>query len=335
MKKIFFSLLMAIMFVSCGDKNAYTISGTLTDVADGIQVSLSSDRRGKDILETTVVKDGKFAFTGQQIDPVVKFVKIEGEGIPNQRPYPVVIEPGAKINIKIDSEGRVDGVTGTPLNDKNTEFWSSLGSKNAPDSELILFVKENANNVLGVYLLEANAYAFDLDGLKEAFTLVPDKFKSTPEMVKIRKNIEAQESTAIGNKFIDIKGLTPEGKELALSDYAGKGKIVLVDFWASWCPPCIGDMPFLVDAYAKYKDKGFEIVGVSIDHENDKWISRIKELNITWPQMSDLKGWESELSKPYAVSSIPYTVLLDKDGTIIAKKVNGDNLDETLAKLLK
>ena len=149
------------------------------------------------------------------------------------------------------------------------------------------------------------------------------------------KRNEKLEATAIDQQFTDLKGKTPEGKEIALSDYAGKGEYVLVDFWASWCPPCRKDMPYLVEAYAKYKNKGFEIVGVSLDENVADWQNMIKKLKVTWPQMSDLKGWNSELSGAYGVASIPHTVLIDKEGKIIAKYIKGEELIPTLQELIK
>ena len=110
---------------------------------------------------------------------------------------------------------------------------------------------------------------------------------------------------------------------------------VLLDFWASWCGPCRREMPNLVEAYAKYKNKNFEIVGVSLDQSADSWKEAIKKLNITWPQMSDLKYWNCEGAQLYAVSSIPHTVLIDGEGTIIARGLHGEGLQEKLAEVLK
>ena len=127
---------------------------------------------------------------------------------------------------------------------------------------------------------------------------------------------------------------TPEGKTVKLSDYVGKGKVVLVDFWASWCGPCRREMPNLVEAYAKYKNKNFEIVGVSLDQSADAWKEAIKKLNITWPQMSDLKGWQNEGAQLYAVNSIPHTMLVDADGTILARGLHGEKLQTKLEEVL-
>ena len=128
---------------------------------------------------------------------------------------------------------------------------------------------------------------------------------------------------------------TPDGQNVKLSDYVGKGKVVLVDFWASWCGPCRREMPNLVEAYKQYKNKNFEIVGVSLDQNGDAWKAAIEQLNITWPQMSDLKYWNCEGAQLYAVSSIPHTVLIDGEGTIIARGLHGEDLQKKLAEVLK
>lgn len=141
--------------------------------------------------------------------------------------------------------------------------------------------------------------------------------------------------TAVGQKFTDFTMQTPDGKEIKLSDYVGKGKVVLVDFWASWCGPCRREMPNLVEIYKKYKSQGFEIVGVSLDRDAEAWKKGIEQLHITWPQMSDLKYWDCEGARLYAVSSIPHTVLIDGEGTILARGLHGEELQEKIAESLK
>jgi thiol-disulfide isomerase/thioredoxin len=107
-----------------------------------------------------------------------------------------------------------------------------------------------------------------------------------------------------------------------------------VDFWAAWCGPCRRENPNNVSLYADYKDKGFEILGVSFDNNREDWIKAINDDGLTWPQVSDLKGWKSAAGKLYGVSSIPHTVLLDKEGVIIAKNLRGEELREKVAELL-
>lgn len=124
----------------------------------------------------------------------------------------------------------------------------------------------------------------------------------------------------------------PSGKDIALSSL--RGKVVLIDFWASWCGPCRKEMPNVVAAYKKYKSKGFEIYGVSLDKEKGAWVEAIKKDGITWVQVSDLKWWQSDVVKTYNIQGIPFTVLLDKEGKVIAKDLRGEALDAKLKEIL-
>ena len=121
------------------------------------------------------------------------------------------------------------------------------------------------------------------------------------------------------------------GKIIKLSTL--RGKVVLIDFWASWCGPCRKDNPHNVELYKKYNSKGFEIYGVSLDRDREKWLEAIKKDGLAWTHVSDLQYWKSEGAKTYGISAIPATVLLDRDGKIIAKKLRGPSLDEKLKEI--
>ena len=196
-------------------------------------------------------------------------------------------------------------------------------------------IQKNITNPVGVHLLKQNFYYMDVADLDPLMPQIPAAYENDEIIVKIKDNVEKMKATAVGQKFTDFEMQTPEGKTVKLSDYVGKGKVVLVDFWASWCGPSRREMPNLVEAYAQYKNKNFEIVGVSLDQSADSWKEAIEKLNITWPQMSDLKYWNCEGAKLYAVSSIPHTVLIDGDGTIIARGLHGDGLQQKLVEVIK
>ena len=149
------------------------------------------------------------------------------------------------------------------------------------------------------------------------------------------KRIEILEKTAVGQKFTDFSMPDPEGNIIKLSDVIAKNKYTLIDFWASWCGPCRAEMPNVVAAYKEYNKKGFGIVGVSLDSDAAKWKDAIKTLNMTWTHMSDVKGWQCEGAALYGVNSIPATVLVAQDGTIIARNLRGEAIKEKLAELLK
>ena len=136
----------------------------------------------------------------------------------------------------------------------------------------------------------------------------------------------------VGSPAPDIVLNSPDGKSIALSSL--KGKIVLIDFWASWCGPCRRENPMITEIYRKYKDRKFEIFGVSLDDDVDAWKEAIKKDHITWPQVSELKKWESEVVKIYQIEAIPYTVLIDKQGNIIAKDLPANELEQKLVEEL-
>lgn len=140
-------------------------------------------------------------------------------------------------------------------------------------------------------------------------------------------------SSEEGGKAPEINLNDTNGKPLALSSL--KGKVVLIDFWASWCMPCRQENPNVVKMYEKYKDKGFTVYSVSLDENKDAWLKAIKDDNLSWPNhVSDLKGWQSSAAALYSVSSIPATFLLDKEGNIIAKNLRGPELEQKLQQVL-
>jgi thiol-disulfide isomerase/thioredoxin len=161
------------------------------------------------------------------------------------------------------------------------------------------------------------------------------EFKTTDLYKSAFERLQRMKMTAIGAAFQDIVALSPGGKEVKLSDYAGKGKYVLLDFWASWCPPCRREMPALVELYNTYKDKKFEIVGYSLDKDAESWKKGIAELQITWPQLSDCAFWQSIPVQTYDIHGIPHTVLIDPQGIIIAKGLRGEKLAQKLRELLQ
>ena len=131
----------------------------------------------------------------------------------------------------------------------------------------------------------------------------------------------------------EIALLTPENKQVSLSGF--RGKYVLLDFWASFCPPCRAENPNLVSAYKKFKDKGFEIYAVSLDDDKSEWLKAIKDDHISWTQVCDLKRWESPTARMYGIEEIPANFLLDPYGKIIARDLRGTKLDETLSSIIK
>ncbi len=137
-------------------------------------------------------------------------------------------------------------------------------------------------------------------------------------------------ATETKTTYTDISLPGPQGQTVKVSDYVGKNRLVMIDFWASWCGPCMGEMPYVVKAYEMFHDKGLEIVGVSLDKDKASWLAAIEQTGQKWPQMSDLKGWNCAGAQIYGIQSIPANVLIDSHGKIVARDLRGDALLEEI-----
>jgi thiol-disulfide isomerase/thioredoxin len=174
-----------------------------------------------------------------------------------------------------------------------------------------------------------------LEQLEAIFNQVKDPvFQATDIYKQTAERVHNMKASLPGNPYLDFTSETPSGQMVALSEYVGKGKYVLLDFWASWCPPCRAEMPHLVELYQQYKDRNFEIVGYSLDQDSDAWTKGIEQLEMTWPQLSDCAYWNSPAAKLYAVQGIPCTVLIGPDGIIIERELDGEELAKKLAELI-
>ena len=194
-------------------------------------------------------------------------------------------------------------------------------------------ISKNTNmysSIMAIQALDPDKYS---DLYKSLDAGLSKKFPNDKNVIMFHEVVERMLSTNIGQFAPEISLPSPDGKEIALSSL--KGKLVLIDFWASWCGPCRKEMPNVVKIYSKFKNKGFEIYGVSLDQDKEKWMEAITKDGINWPQVSDLKYWDNVAARIYNVQGIPYTVLIDKDGKIIAKNLRGQELEKKIAEVLK
>lgn len=366
MKNFMFLCLFAVAFTACQNKSAYTINGNVVDnTYEGQQVYLQKWNDSIMVnVDSTTITNGEFQMKGETDQSVLRFITF---GRDERRAHSMVmVEPG-KIDLTYDS---VFTVVGTPINDTRSaylkkqqdfdidkkvlvaDFEKSREEGTITDSQFAEFrtkldnvwkesgsleydyIKNNMDNELGQYLFITTSGKFTYDEQKEILALTDDTFKSKKQIKKMLDHFEAMEAVAIGKDYIDFTMEDPTGKTVSLSDYVENNKYVFIDFWATWCGPCIAELPGIVKAYDKYKSKGLEVVGVSLDRDRDKWIEGIKQHNMTWPQMTDMKDWKSPVVKMYAIQGIPHTVLVDNNGKIVAHNLRGKMLDATLAKLL-
>ena len=363
MKKIVYLFAAGTMaLAACTSEPAYKISGTIEGVADGEYVFLQ-EAKGRELikLDSAIVANGAFEFNGRQDVAVNRYITYNAEG--KRKMADFFLENG-NITIVLGEE---NSVSGTANNNIYQAYKKEAGALNKEMRALYQKSKEeglteeqnaeieklyeelsnklealtfntidtNITNAVGIHLWPNNAYSMELSQLKELAAKVPAEFQNNERIANLLKRIEILEKTAVGQKFTDFSMPDPDGKIIKLSDIISKNKYTLIDFWASWCGPCRREMPNVVAAYKEFHKKGFGIVGVSLDSKAEDWKKAIKDLNMTWDHMSDLKYWQCEGAALYGVNSIPATVLVAQDGTIVERNLRGEAIAEKLKELLK
>lgn len=371
MNKIFPFAAAALLLAACSEKPGYEISGTVSNADLNGKYVYLYEYGVKDAspLDSALVANGTFLLKGTQNNPalrtlrfapdVVEPVRVNaGENAPFAATF--VLE-NAKLAVVLDSTSTVSG---TPENDDQRALQVEIKKLRAGMRDLIKDMRSGDEKLIKAaeekyeqidrkiteavvnYILAhndkqtaaKNMYDFRYDISEEQQNAILDKadstFKAVPGIDNMINHLNILKKVAVGQKFTDFEMADAQGTMHKLSEFVGNGKIVLIDFWASWCPPCRKEMPNLVEAYKKYKNKGFDIVGISLDNKPDAWAKGIKDLGITWTQLSDLKGWQNSGAALYGVNSIPHTILVGKDGTILAKNLHGEELDAKIKEVL-
>jgi peroxiredoxin len=215
------------------------------------------------------------------------------------------------------------------MSELEIEYYASSELK---DKWLIGWIKNNPKSyVAQFYIVNPLMYSLETPELRELFDNISPEVAGSNMYNMIGSKLEVLEASAVGKPAPDFTMNDTTGAPQTLSSHFGT--YLLIDFWASWCGPCRADNPEMVDIYNKYHDKGYNVIGVSLDKKKDRWIQAIGDDNLNWAHVSDLEGWSNAAAKLYGVSSIPHTVLIDPNGVIIARGLRTAGLEEKLAEL--
>ncbi len=359
MKKLLFLMLGAALF-SCVQQTGFKIEVNL-EGAEG-QVVLEERTAGAWLgVDTADVVDGVAVLEGEVAAPGVYYLSVLGQrakavvfventnmtitgkadsiyaaevaGSATHDEYKVIDQKIKDISdeyMALYQESRTASAAGdtakaNDLMDKVNELYESTTTLQED------FIKNNPASYVTPYFISRNYYGKEVDELEAMVNALDPKLQEVQSIIDLKDKIEKLKTVAVGQIAPDFTQNDAEGNPVKFSDIYSKNELTLLDFWASWCGPCRGENPHVVAVFNEFKEQGFSVFGVSLDREKDAWLKAIEDDNLTWDHVSDLAYWDNAAAKLYAVSGIPHSVLIDKNGKIIAKNKRGDELQKTVA----
>lgn len=370
-KTIIFIISVIVLFISCENiPKSYELNGHISNPQfNGKTIYLSKvDGHELTNMDSTLIEENKFSFKGVQDAPVICYLRFRKENtLPQYLPVSFILENG-KISVQMTSSH--SEATGTMLNDSLLSFRKTVNKyrdrlsdidsqykKGVTDSTMTAdkekqmydeynlienaklkyikkVIRQNLNNVLGAYIFCLNQNSLENDELEDILQEAGAVFRNKPDVRLVSERLRRLNNVSVGKIFKDFRLFDIQGKEHYLSEYAGRGKFLIISFWASTCPSSRVDIKNLMNIHREYRYKGVDIIGISLDRDSLLWVNAIKQMNLTCPNLSDLKGWKSEAAKTYEINRIPYILLLNPDGSIAAKETDNNSLKQKLQELL-
>ena len=339
-KTIITALLALVTLTGQAQTNKYTIHGNFTKVAEAMsKQGLSFDSvtlvnpATIGVVARQAIQNGEFTIQGMVDKPYYAMLNIgissevNGEIKRKNSRMPIIIEPG---DIQFDGNNRVPIIQGTPLNNVLSDVVSK---RNAPDfietaKELIIQHKDDAMAIPLLLMLDDSM--LEPDTLLTLINQLSEDTQHHPHVAKVKEKAETfLARPKEGDMFKDF-AVEYDGKTIRLSDYVGRGRYVLADFWASWCGPCRQEIPNLIALYENYKEKEFLVLGVAAQDNPEASLKAIDEMQIPYPQILNSQKIATDL---YGIDALPHTILFDPNGTIIARNIYGEQLKETLLEI--
>lgn len=330
MKKTSFFLLIILMISACAPSkksNEFTISGTAPSDVSGLVYLQEFKNRKFTTVDSVEIVDGKFSFTGSVSEPMMYALRSAQKAQNAQ-----LFLDNNPMNVELNSDWKIVSIDGS----ENATLFNTLLPQNTQGTlKSDSLMLKNLSSPVALYFLNRSVYLYDYPQLKSIRDQISDSLENHPYAKEIDESLVSLEKIQPGNPAPDFTLKTSKGDTLSLSSL--RGKYVLVDFWASWCPDCRKANPLLVEAYNQYKDKdkNFTILSVSVDEDSGSWLNVIEKDGLVWPQVITENGWDSEAPKLYAVRWFPTSFLIDPDGKIVYKSIYTQETINKVVELLK
>ena len=346
------------------DKESYIITGSVKGYPDSTKLYLDDiSTDNSNTIDSTVIIRDQFKFSGTMSGNILhaiihtkrfsdyKFFWIENNPMTftaEKGKFHFAIITGSKAQEKDDELNAAINLINQKSDSLNHLINKNIseGTKKEIAKQIALirdeelaanaaFIKANPTSIVSAYILSVYSSTFGKDKTTTLYNNFSPENKKSIYGKNILHFITLNRNLKVGDHYVDFSQKTSQGKEIKISDYAGK--IILIDFWASWCGPCRNENPELVKTYNEYKNKGLVIIGVSLDRDVEKqeWMDAIEKDGLTWPNISELKGDKNTAALIYGISGIPDNFLIDRSGIIIARNLRGQDLRDKLKEILK
>lgn len=332
--------LSALPLLSTAQTKQFNISGTMVaDTAANAKMYLAYNDNGTEMRDSSAIVNNSYHFKGNMHDGAIR-VNLHWEDRTRKPSYKGFLQfyagPG---KVTVVSKTRFNDVviTGSPVQEESRQLEKDLRDTTRTDKEvMIAFIKSHPNSWLSFVNLEAMMIRWrniTLDEADELYAGLSPALRKYSNVQDIKVMVDARRKAVVGNQAIEFSALDPNGRSVALSSY--RGKYVFIDFWASWCHPCREENPFVTAAYQRFKNKGFNVLGVSLDATREPWLKAVAQDNLAWTQVSNLKGFKDDVAVKYGIHAIPANFLIDPKGMIVAMNLRGEDLEKKLAEIFK